>query len=133
MPTHFHAIVWIDHSQARIFHIGLSGEDESVLHPQLPTRHLHHKANTIGSGHAEPDVNFLAQVMDAVRDAGQILIIGPSTAKTELAKYFRNHDSKIGDRIVAVEAADHPSDGEIIAHARQYFGMSPARAGAISR
>jgi len=132
MPTHFHAIVWIDHSQARIFHIGLSGEDEIVLHPHLPTRHLHHKVNTIGSGHAAPDLEFLAQVMDAVRDAGQILIIGPSTAKTELAKYFRNHDSKIGDRIVAVKAADHPSDGEIIAHARRYFGMRPARTGAIT-
>ena len=132
MPTHFHAIVWIDHSQARIFHIGLTGEDEIVLHPHLPTRHLHHKANTIGSGHAAPDPKFLAQVMDAVRDAGQILIIGPSAAKTELAKYFRNHDSKIGDRIVAVEAAYHPSDAEIIAYARQYFGMQPARTGAIT-
>jgi len=129
MPTHFRAIVWIDHLQARIFHFGLSGEDEIVLHPHLPTRHLHHKANTIGSGHAEPDLTFLAQVMDAVRDAGQILIIGPSTAKTELAKYLRHQDSKIGDRIVAVEAADHPSDGEIIAHARQYFGMKAPRAG----
>lgn len=129
MPTHFHAIVWIDHLQARIFHFGLSGEDEIVLHPHLPTRHLHHKANTIGSGHVEPDLTFLAQVMAAVRDAGQILIIGPSTAKTELAKYLRHQDSKIGDRIVAVEAADHPSDGEIIAHARQYFGMKPPRAG----
>jgi hypothetical protein len=133
MPTHFHAIVWIDHSQARIFHIGLFGEDEIVLHPHLPTRHLHHKANTIGSGHTAPDLKFLAQVMDAVRDAGQILIIGPSTAKTELAKFFRDHDAKIGDRIVGVEAADHPSDGEIVAYAKQHFGMAAARAGAISR
>lgn len=127
MPTHFHAIVWIDHSQARIFHIGLSGEDEILLHPQLPTRHLHHKANTIGSGHAAPDLKFLAQVMDAVRDAGQILIIGPSIAKTELAKYFRDQNPKLAERIVAVEAADHPTDGEIVAYARQYFGMGPAR------
>lgn len=132
MPTHFHAIVWIDHSQARIFHIGLSGADEIVLHPHLPTRHLHHKANTIGRGHAAPDRGFMAQVLDALSDAGQILIIGPASAKTELAKYLCQQDSEIGDRIVAVEAADHPSDGEIIAYARQYFGMRPARAGAIA-
>jgi stalled ribosome rescue protein Dom34 len=132
MPTHFRAIVWIDHSQARIFHIGLSGGDEIVLHPHLPMRHLHHKANTIGSGHAAPDLKFLAQVMDAVSDAGEILIVGPSAVKTELAKYFRIQNPKIAERIVAVEAADHPSDGEIIAYARQYFGMGPARAGAIT-
>ena len=127
MPTHFHAIVWIDHSQAKIFHIGLSGDDEAVLHPQLPTRHLHHKANSIGSGHAGLDKEFLAQVTSALDDAGEILIIGPANAKTELAKYLREQHSDIGKRIVAVEAADHPSDREIIAYAKKHFGMRPAR------
>ena len=89
MPTRFHAIVWIDHSQAKVFHIGLSGEDEVVLHPHMPTRHLHHKANSIGSGHAGFDKEFLAQVMNAVSDAGEILIIGPAGAKTELARFIR--------------------------------------------
>ena len=51
MQQHFHAIVWLDHLQARIFHLGLSGTDEVILHPQMPTRHIHHKANSIGSGH----------------------------------------------------------------------------------
>lgn len=132
MPTHFHAIVWIDHSEAKVFHIGRSGSDEVVLHPHLPTKHLHHKANTIGSGHAAPDKAFLAEVMNAVSDAGEILIIGPGSAKTELAKYLREQPSKIGDRIVAVETADHPSDREIVAHAKQYFGMAPARAGSAN-
>ena len=81
MLTHFHAIVWIDHSQARIFHIGLSGEDKIVLHPHLPTLHLHHKANSIGSGHAARDEAFFAQVMNVVTDAGKILVIGPSSVK----------------------------------------------------
>ena len=58
MPTHFHAIVWIDHSQAKVFHIGLSGQDEVIVHPHMP-KHLHHKANSIGSGHAAPARSFL--------------------------------------------------------------------------
>ena len=127
MTTHFHAIVWIDHSQAKIFHIGLSGENEVIVHPHLPTKHLHHKANSIGSGNAAPDKEFLAQVMNAISDAGEILIIGPASAKTEFAKYLREQHSKIGDRIVAVEAADHPSDGEIVAYAKHHFKIDPAR------
>ena len=127
MPSHFHAIVWIDHSQAKIFHIGLSGQDEVIVHPHMPTKHLHHKANSIGSGHAAPDKEFLAQVMNAVSDAGEILIIGPASAKTEFAEYLREQPSKIGDRIVAVEAADHPSDGEIVAYAKRHFKIEPAR------
>jgi DNA-binding MurR/RpiR family transcriptional regulator len=130
MPTHFHAIVWIDHSQAKVFHIGLSGEAEMVLHPHLPTRHLHHKANSIGSGHAGLDKEFFGQVMNAISDAGEILIIGPSSAKTELAKYLSEQHSKIGDRIVAVETADHPSDAEIVAYAKRHFRMGPPRAAA---
>jgi stalled ribosome rescue protein Dom34 len=127
MPSHFHAIVWIDHSQAKIFHIGLSGGDEITLHPHLPTRHLHHKANSIGSGHAGLDKEFFAQVMNAVSDAGEILIIGPASAKTELAKYLREKHPAVASRVVAVEAADHPSDPEIVAYARQHFKIAPAR------
>jgi stalled ribosome rescue protein Dom34 len=110
-----------------LFHIGLSGEDEVIVHPHLPTKHLHHKANTIGSGHAAPDKAFLAEVTSAVSDAGEILIIGPASAKTEFAKYLREQPSKIGDHIVAVEAADHPSDGEIVAYAKRHFKLEPAR------
>ena len=73
MPTHFHAIVWIDHSQARIFHLGLTGDDEITLHPHLATQHLHHKANSVGSGHTTFDKEFLVQVTSALSDAGEIL------------------------------------------------------------
>jgi hypothetical protein len=129
MPTHFHAVVWIDHSQARIFHVGLTGADEMTLHPHLPTRHLHHKANTIGSGHAAPDKEFLAEVASALADAGEILILGPAGAKTELAKFLREKHPAIGARIAAVEAADHPTDEQIVAYAKQHFRMAPARVG----
>jgi stalled ribosome rescue protein Dom34 len=127
MPAHFHAVVWIDHSQAKVFHIGLSGEDEITLHPHLPTRHIHHKANSIGSGHAGLDKEFFAQVMNVVADAGEILIIGPASAKTELAKYLRDQPPKVGERIVAIEGADHPSDREIVAYAKQHFKLGALR------
>jgi stalled ribosome rescue protein Dom34 len=129
MP-HFHAVIWIDHLEARIFHLGLSGLDEVVLHPHLPTRHIHHKANSIGSGHVHESPEFLKQVLDTVSDAGEILILGPSGTKVELAKYIREHNSQVGGRIVAVEAADHPSDPQIIAHAKLHFKIGIPRAAA---
>ncbi|WP_249780098.1 translational machinery protein [Bradyrhizobium sp. dw_411] len=127
---HFHAVIWIDHLEARVFHLGLSGLNEVILHPHLPTRHIHHKANSIGSGHVHESGEFLKQVLDAVSDAGEILILGPSGAKVELAKYIREHNPQIGDRIVAVEAADHPSDPQIIAHAKLHFKIGIPRAAA---
>lgn len=127
MPSHFHAVVWLDHSQARIFHLGLSGSDEVTLHPHLATRHLHHKANAIGSGHAAPDKAFYADITKALADAGEILIIGPASAKTELASHIRSHAPDLAKRIAAVEAADHPSDKEIVAYAKRHFKMPPPR------
>ena len=127
MQHHFHAVVWIDHSQARVFHLGLSGLNEVVLHPHMLTRHIHHKANSIGSGHVHESNAFLKQVLDAVTDAGEILILGPSGAKVELAKYIREHNPQVGGRIVAVEAADHPSDPEIAAYAKRYFKIGTVR------
>jgi hypothetical protein len=127
MPTHFHAVVWLDHTQAKIFHVGLTGSDEVTLHPHLPTKHLHHKANSIGGGHAEPDTDFLERVTSTLTDAGEILIIGPAGTKTELAKFIHVHHPAIGKRIIAVEAADHPTDRQIVAYAKQHFKMAPAR------
>ncbi len=130
MQHHFHAVVWIDHLQARVFHRGLSGRDEVVLHSHMTTRHIHHKANSIGSGHAHESEEFLKQVLDAISDAGEILILGPSGAKTELAKYIREHNPQVGSRIVAVEAADHPSDSQIVSYAKRHFRFGLARSAA---
>ncbi len=55
MSSHYHAIVWIDHHEARIFHFNPAEVDRLVLHPHKPTRHIHHKANSIGSGPEDQD------------------------------------------------------------------------------
>jgi stalled ribosome rescue protein Dom34 len=131
MQTHFHAIVWMDHRQARIFYLGLSGSDEMVLHPHMAPQNIHHKANSIGSGHVHEDKAFLEQVADALTDAGEILILGPSSAKTEFAKYLREHRPLLGERIAGVEAADHPSDGEIVAFGKRHFKIGLTRAASL--
>ena len=49
MPVHNHAVV-VDHRVAKVFYLGLEVVDERTIHANLATPHLHHKANTIGSG-----------------------------------------------------------------------------------
>ncbi len=122
--THYHAVVWIDHREARVFHVGAADVERLVLRPDHPTRHIHHKANSIGSGHAGADHEFLHAVAEAVADAGAILITGPSNAKTELLKHIHEHDPKLMKAIAGVESADHPSDAQIVAHAKAYFAAA---------
>jgi hypothetical protein len=56
-----------------------------------------------------------------VADAGAVLIVGPSSAKHELAKYIKDHDAPLAGRVSGVESLDHPSDGTIVAFARHFF------------
>ena len=36
--AHFHAVIWIDHREARIFHFNPTDADRLVVHPHDPTR-----------------------------------------------------------------------------------------------
>ena len=121
MSAHYHAVVWIDHREARVFHFNASDADKLVVHPDHPARHLHHKANCIGSGHAAEDHDFLQRVAESIADAGVILITGPANAKTELLKHIEQHKPDLASRVAAVETVDHPSDRQLIDHARRYF------------
>lgn len=118
---HFHAVVWLDHREARVFHFNAAEAERLVLHPDKPSRHLHHKSGAMGSGHAGADNDYLHAVAHAIADAGAVLVTGPGNAKTELVKHIQHHDPKIAKLIAGVETVDHPSDGQLVAHARRYF------------
>ena len=121
MSSHYHAIVWIDHREARIFHFNATDVESLVVNPHDPTRHIHHKANSIGSGHAPENQTFFHDVLAAIADAGAVLITGPANAKTELVKHIHRHNPKLFEKIAGIESSDHPSDGSLVAHARHYF------------
>jgi stalled ribosome rescue protein Dom34 len=118
---HFHAVVWIDHREARIFHFSSTDVERLVLHPDHPARHIHHKANAIGSGRTSEDHEFFRAVAQSIADAGAVLLTGPADAKTKLGKYIDQHDPKLMKIIVGVETVDHPSDAQLVAYAKQYF------------
>jgi hypothetical protein len=121
MTSPYHALVWIDHQQAKIFHFDASGSDREVVRSSNPHHHLHHKANSPDSGHTALDTRFMSQVSDALASAGALLITGPAGAKTELASYIRRTHPDLARRISGVEAVDHPTDGQLVALARTFF------------
>src|ERR1700682_1540067 len=118
---HFHAVVWIDHHEARVFQFSPTDVERLVLHPDHPTRHIHHKGNSIGSGHAAEDPDYLRAEVESFAGAGAVLVTGPANTKTELAKYIHRHDPKRMEVIAGVETVDHPSDAALVAYARRYF------------
>ena len=106
-----HAVVWIDHHEV----------EKLVLQPEDPTVYIHHKGNTIGSGHEPEDQHYLHNVAKALKDAKSIMITGPANAKTELVKHIHHHEPLMMKQISGVETVDHPSDNKLVAFARSYF------------
>ena len=121
MSEHSHAVVWIDHREARVLEFNPTDEEERVLRPHDRIAHIHHHANTIGSGHAAEDQKFLHQVAESLAGVKAVLVTGPANAKLELVKHIEKHDPQLAKIIAGVEALDHPTDGELVAHARRYF------------
>jgi stalled ribosome rescue protein Dom34 len=121
MQHHYHALVWIDHQTAKIFHFNADSNETAIVHSTHPHQHLHHKANSGDSGHAPVDKQFLEKVCAAIADSGAILIVGPAGAKTELHAYIQDHHPQLATRISGVETLDHPTDGQLLAHGRRFF------------
>ena len=118
---HYHAVIWIDHREAKIFHFNATDAEHQTLHPDNPMMHIHHKANTIGSGHQTLGQAFLHEIAAAAASAGEVLIVGPGNSKSELVKHITQHNPKLAAKILAVETVDHPSDGQVVAYARNFF------------
>lgn len=130
--SHYHAIVWLDHAEAHILSFNANDVDTARLVAHPPHRQVHHKAGTIGAGKADEDRDFFRGITAALEHAGEILIVGPSTAKLELIRHLHRHDAVLEKKVVGVETVDHPTDHQIVAYARKYFHaadrMRPQRA-----
>ena len=124
MVTH-HAAVWIDHNEARIFHVTGDDFDAAVVHAviQSPSAHtqLHRKSESTDGHRAKENQPYYHAVAQALADADEVLVLGPSTAKLELIKHAHKRDPKLEARIVGVETVDHPSDRQLAAHVLSYF------------
>jgi stalled ribosome rescue protein Dom34 len=121
MSQHYHALVWIDHHEAKVFQFDATDVQHTSLHSSHPHQHLHHKANSGDSGHAALDTAYLRKVAEAIAKSGAVLIVGPGSAKSELAAYIERTSPELAKKIAGVDPADHPTDGELVAFARSYF------------
>ena len=119
--THYHAAVWLDHHEARIFQFNAADAEGMRVLPDRPHVHLHHHRGSNTDGRAKPDHSFYSDIAKALVPYGKVLICGPGLAKQELMKFLEQHERAIHRKVAGVETVDHPSDAQIVAHARQYF------------
>ena len=106
-----HVAVWMDGEEAKVFHVRAKGFDEATV--QSPEHSVHRRPK-------DPH-RFFPELAGTLKDAERILVLGPSTAKLLFLRYLRKSAPALEARVVGLETADHPTDGQIAAHVRRYF------------
>lgn len=119
--TYAHAVVWIDHRSARVIEFSLDHSRLIEISSATEQRRLHRKSGAPGSGHAADDLEFFDEVAVALGHATDLLIVGPGTAKKSFEHHLQHRHADVARRVVGIETLDHPSDGELLAHARTFF------------
>jgi len=92
-----------------------------VVHAHNADQRIHHKAGSIGSGHAVDDHHFFDEIAESLVGIHEVLIAGPGSAKTAFEAYLGDRYANLAGRVVGVETLDHPTDAELLAHARKSF------------
>lgn len=117
--------VWLDHKEARIFHLFKEGFDpEKVTAPDHHLFHTHAPKGSEGTKAHNPETQkFFHDLAHALEGTDALLLMGPASAKTEFAGYLHQHAHTLESKLTGVERSDHPTDKEVVAHARKHFEL----------
>ena len=116
-----HSVIWIDHQEAHVIYFNPTASESEVIKTRSTHKNIHHKSGNVSGAHAGPDEHYLHEVIQAVKESKEILIVGPGSAKLELMKHAAKHYHLIADTVVRIETVDHPTDGQLLAYAKKYF------------
>ena len=108
----FHAVVWMDHSEAHVVMF-----DREHMETQRIKSRSHHKHQ----GKAEDSASFFAEVAKALVGTHEVLLTGPGLARNQFRDWCTSHQTAVAACIVDSVTTDHPTDGQLVALARQYF------------
>ena len=123
--------IWIDHKKAVIATITDGAETMRQVTSNLVS---HSRFSDRAQGDGADDQRdrrfthhldqYYDEVVERVRDAESILIVGPGEAKGELRERLARQGLQA--RIVGVEAADKMTDRQLAALVRERFAEEPA-------
>ena len=110
-----HAVAWIDHHTAQVLQI----DAEQVLDRKVTehVRYTRQHGSNVRSEHG-----FFAEVCNAPQ-AGieSVLVAGSHTAQADFRRDVEKHRPAVAAQIAGWETINHPTEGEIVKMAREFF------------
>lgn len=108
----FHAVIWMDHCEAHVLMF-----DREHMQAQRVKSRSHHKHQ----GKDDDNSTFFAAIAVALTGTHEVLLAGPGLARNQFREWCSHHQPAVAAMIVDSVVADHPSDAQLVALARQYF------------
>ena len=118
-----YAVVLIDHHNAQVLQF-----DDDHVQSQKVKSHTHYTRQHGSSVRTEHE--FFGEVCDALAGIAGVLATGSHTAQADFRHFVDKHRPALAQHIVAWETVDHPTEGQLLALARQYFLKHPGAASA---
>ena len=122
--SHTHAVVWLDAREAHVFQFNAEDVERQRIKANMPAHKIHQKAGIVGSGHTHDGKAYFDGIIAALAGATEWLVTGPGALKNEFAGYVEKNAPRLKSQLVGVEPMDHPTDGELLEHARRFFKTS---------
>ncbi len=116
-----HVVAWIDHAEAHIIHFDPRADESEATKVASSHAHPHAKAGVNSQENPAESLQYYHDIAAELKDAGQILIVGPGMEKLAMMKHFSKSHQELADKVVSVETVDHPNDAQLLTFARKYF------------
>ena len=90
-----YAVIWLDHSEARVIRFNSEMSEVDVVRPAHPADRRRVTADCASDPHGIGDLEFYRNVAKACDEVDAVLLAGHSIAKMELVKYLHSHSPQI--------------------------------------
>jgi hypothetical protein len=130
-------VIHLDHHRTDVFRLDGDNVEHAVLTPHGvwgSGEHLSHRHDRDIAGQKAPrDFDYLSRIMHAMEGADAVLLLGHGSGESDMRQvllaHVRRHRPDLMERLVGVEtlAIADPSEGQLLAVAREHFGNLPHR------
>ncbi len=108
------AALHIDHDTAEVLH--LDAENARAVRIKAHVHPTRQHGSAVRSEH-----EFFAEVCDALAGIADVLVVGSHQAQAGFRHYVGQHRAALLKQIVGWKTVDHPTEGQLVALAREYF------------
>jgi hypothetical protein len=128
-------VVAVTHDNARLWLLNEEVMKPSVVIERREPEHIHVRGAQAHHGHASEngEMSFFAEIVEEIRDASSILLLGHGTGKANAAERFahflRDHEKQTAIKVASIETLNLPAltDGEIVNEAHRRWKVLTMR------